>query len=31
VRRTITHDFAIDDDTLVVLQRFKVVERLEPR
>jgi uncharacterized protein YhfF len=23
-------DFAIDDDTLVVLQRFKVVERLDP-
>lgn len=31
VRRTIGPDFRIDDDTLVVLQRFKVVERLEPR
>jgi uncharacterized protein YhfF len=30
LRRTIAPDFAIDDDTLVVLQRFKVVERLEP-
>ena len=29
LRRTITPDFAIDDDTLVVLQRFKVVERLQ--
>ena len=29
LRRTIGPDFAIDDDTLVVLQRFKVVERLE--
>jgi uncharacterized protein YhfF len=30
LRRTIAADFTIDDDTLVVLQRFKVVERLEP-
>ncbi len=29
LRRTITPDFDIDDDTLVVLQRFKVVERLQ--
>ena len=29
LRRTIAPDFAIDDDTLVVLQRFKVVERLQ--
>jgi uncharacterized protein YhfF len=29
LRRTIGPDFTIDDDTLVVLQRFKVVERLE--
>lgn len=28
LRRQIGPDFAIDDDTLVVLQRFKVVERL---
>jgi uncharacterized protein YhfF len=28
LRRRIGADFAIDDDTLVVLQRFKVVERL---
>jgi len=28
LRRRIGPDFAIDDDTLVVLQRFKVVERL---
>jgi uncharacterized protein YhfF len=30
LRRRIGPDFAIDDDTLVVLQRFKVVERLDP-
>jgi uncharacterized protein YhfF len=30
LRRTIAPDFTIDDDTLVVLQRFKVVERLAP-
>jgi uncharacterized protein YhfF len=30
IRRTISPDFTIDDDTLVVLQRFKVVEHLEP-
>jgi uncharacterized protein YhfF len=29
LRRTIGPDFAIDDNTLVVLQRFKVVERLQ--
>jgi len=29
LRRMIAPDFAIDDDTLVVLQRFKVVERLQ--
>ena len=29
LRRRIGPDFAIDDDTLVVLQRFKVVERLD--
>ena len=29
LRRSIGPDFAIDDDTLVVLQRFKVVERLQ--
>jgi uncharacterized protein YhfF len=29
LRSRIGPDFAIDDDTLVVLQRFKVVERLE--
>jgi uncharacterized protein YhfF len=28
LRRRIGPDFAIDDDTLIVLQRFKVVERL---
>jgi uncharacterized protein YhfF len=30
LRRTIAPDFTIGDDTLVVLQRFKVVERLSP-
>ena len=30
IRRMIAPDFTIDDDTLVVLQRFKVVEHLEP-
>ncbi|OGO57986.1 MAG: RNA-binding protein [Chloroflexi bacterium RBG_16_69_14] len=30
LRRRLGADFAIDDDTLVVLQRFRVVERLEP-
>lgn len=30
LRRLIGPDFAIDDDTLVFLQRFKVVERLDP-
>ena len=30
LRRRIGADFAIDDDTLVVLQRFTIVERLEP-
>ena len=30
LRRTIAPDFVIDDDTLVVLQRFKVIERLQP-
>jgi uncharacterized protein YhfF len=29
LRASIGPDFALDDDTLVVLQRFKVVERLE--
>ncbi len=29
LRRRIGPDFAIDNDTLVVLQRFKVVERLQ--
>jgi uncharacterized protein YhfF len=29
LRRTIAPDFTIDDDTLVVLQRFRVVERLQ--
>jgi len=28
LRRTVAPDFTIDDDTLVVLQRFRVVERL---
>lgn len=30
LRRRINADLTIDDDTLVVLQRFRVVERLEP-
>ena len=30
LRRLIRPDFTIDDDTLVFLQRFKVVERLDP-
>ncbi len=30
LRERIGPDFAIDDDTLVVLQRFKIVERLGP-
>ena len=30
LRRRLGSDFAIDDDTLVVLQRFRVVERLDP-
>ena len=30
LRRLIRPDFAIDDDTLVFLQRFKVVEILDP-
>ena len=30
LRRQVRPDFAIDDDTLVVLERFVVVERLEP-
>ncbi len=30
LRDRIGRDFTIDDDTLVVLQRFKVVERLAP-
>ena len=30
LRRLIRPDFAIDDDTLVFLQRFRVVERLDP-
>ena len=29
LRRTVAPDFTIDDDTLVVLQRFRVVERLQ--
>jgi uncharacterized protein YhfF len=29
LRRRIGPDFVIDDDTLVVLQRFKIVERLQ--
>jgi len=30
LRRRFGADFAIDDDTLIVLQRFRIVERLEP-
>ena len=30
LRRRIGADFTIDDDTLVVLQRFRIVERLGP-
>jgi uncharacterized protein YhfF len=30
LRRRLGADFAIDDDTLDVLRRFRVVERLEP-
>jgi uncharacterized protein YhfF len=30
LRSRIGPDFAIDDDSLIVLQRFKVVERLDP-
>lgn len=30
LRRSIGADFTIDDDTLIVLQRFSVVERLQP-
>ena len=30
LRARIDPDFTIDDDTLVVLQRFRVVERLDP-
>jgi uncharacterized protein YhfF len=29
LRRTIRPDFTIDDDTLIALQRFRVVERLD--
>ena len=30
LRRLIRPDFTIDDDTLVFLQRFRIVERLDP-